>query len=191
MPKRSTDARLGALGALVANLTPVEGKVELRPQSLPVDRLQPGRFRARRDFEPAGLEALAQSLRQQGVLQPLLVRPVAGDRYEIVAGERRWRAAQLAGLQELPVVVRDLSDQEAQDAGAVENLQRQDLNVIDEVDLIVALVGRALGLETEAVPAQLRALANRPHQDPGMITQLEALFEALGRGSWLSFAKNK
>ena len=133
MSKRSADDRLGALGALVANLTPVNQGVDAY-QTLPVHRLQPGRIQARRDFDPAGLEALALSLRQQGILQPLLVRPVAGDRYEIVAGERRWRAAQLAGLSEVPVMVRNLSDEEAQDAGAVENLQRQDLNIIDEVD---------------------------------------------------------
>ena len=190
MSKRSADDRLGALGALVANLTPVKQDAGSR-QTLPVDRLQPGRVQARRDFDPAGLDALASSLRQQGILQPLLVRPVADDRYEIVAGERRWRAAQLAGLREVPVVVRDLSDEEAQDAGAVENLQRQDLNIIDEVDLIVALVGRALGLEPGMVPVQMRVLANRPHHDPAKVSQLETLFEALGRGSWLSFAKNK
>ena len=190
MPRRSADARLGALGALVANLTPVEAG-EARPQTLPLERLQPGPFQARREFDSAGLEALASSLKQQGVLQPLLVRPLEGGRYEIVAGERRWRAAQIAGLADVPVVVRALSDEEAQDAGAVENLQRQDLNVIDEVDLISALVGRTLGIEAASVPARLRALANRPHEDPETVARLEALFETLGRGSWLSFVKNK
>ncbi|MBB5235886.1 ParB/RepB/Spo0J family partition protein [Deinococcus budaensis] len=189
MPKRSADARRGALGALVANLTPVANPGETF-QEVPLDQLRPSPLQARRSFDPAALQDLAASLRAQGVLQPLLVRPLAQG-YEIVAGERRWRAAQLAGLSSVPVVARDLSDEEAHDAGAIENLQREDLNVIDEVDLVVGLVARTLGLTPGEVPARLHAVVNRPQEDPAAREQLEELFARLGRGTWTSFVKNK
>ena len=98
-----------------------------------VDQLQPGTMQPRVDFAAAPLEELAASLRQHGVLQPLVVRPIkGGSRYEIIAGERRWRAAQLAGLHEVPVVIKDLDDSEAMQAALIENLQREDLNPIEE-----------------------------------------------------------
>lgn len=193
MPKRGAETRRGALGALVANLTPVTVP-GASPQEVTLDQLRPSRFQARRSFDEAGLRDLAASLSAQGVLQPLLVRPLPGGdgrEFEIVAGERRWRAARLAGLTSVPVVVRDLSDAEAHDAGAIENLQREDLHVIDEVDLILGLVARTLDLPPEAVPARLHALVNRPHEDPEAVEGLEGLFAGLGRGTWTSFVKNK
>ncbi|BDP44235.1 putative chromosome 2-partitioning protein ParB (plasmid) [Deinococcus aetherius] len=191
MPRRDPDARRGALGALVANLTPVDTREE-SPRELSVESLTPSRFQPRRHFDEAALRDLAASVGDRGVLQPLLVRPLpGGDGHEIVAGERRWRAAKLAGLRAVPVVVRDLSDEEAQDAAAVENLQRADLDVIDEVDLTVALVSRVLGLPAEEVPARLHVLVNRPGEHPEDVTRLEALFTGLGRGTWTSFVKNK
>ncbi|WP_216320943.1 ParB/RepB/Spo0J family partition protein [Deinococcus aestuarii] len=189
MPRRDPDARRGALGALVANLTPVDTREE-SPRELPIGSLTPSRFQPRRHFDEAALRDLAASVRERGVLQPLLVRP-APQGYEIVAGERRWRAAGLAGLATVPVVVRDLSDDEAQDAAAVENLQRADLNVIDEVDLIVALASRVLGLPAGEVPTRLHVLVNRPGEYPEDVVRVEALFTGLGRGAWTSFVKNK
>src|SRR5690606_13673761 len=83
------------------------------PRKLPVDRLTPGKFQPRRHFDDAAIDQLADSIAVHGVLQPLLVRPLSGTMYEIVAGERRWRAAQKAQVHELPVVIRDLTDKEA------------------------------------------------------------------------------
>jgi ParB family chromosome partitioning protein len=98
--------------------------------------LKPSRFNPRRDFSEGQLEELAASIRERGLVQPLLVRPLgaSGEAYEIVAGERRWRAAQLAQLHELPVVVRALSDQESIELAIIENVQREDLNAIEEAE---------------------------------------------------------
>ena len=103
---------------------------------VPVDRLTPGPFQPRREFDEIGLAELADSLRTRGILQPLLVRPSqeGGDALEIVAGERRWRAAQMAGLHEVPCLVRDLSDGETLEVALVENLQREDLNPMEEAE---------------------------------------------------------
>jgi ParB family chromosome partitioning protein len=94
--------------------------------------LKPGRYNPRRSFAEEQLEELAASIRERGLVQPLVVRPSSGDTYEIVAGERRWRAAQLANLHDVPVVVRALSDQEAVEIAIIENVQREDLNAIEE-----------------------------------------------------------
>jgi ParB family chromosome partitioning protein len=99
---------------------------------VPLAALKPGRFNPRRNFAEAQLEELAASIRERGLVQPLVVRPSTGDTYEIVAGERRWRAAQLANLHDVPVVVRALSDQEAVEIAIIENVQREDLNAIEE-----------------------------------------------------------
>ncbi|HAH65838.1 MAG TPA: chromosome partitioning protein ParB [Rhizobiales bacterium] len=106
-------------------------------RTVPLAALKPGRFNPRRNFSEAQLEELAVSIREKGLVQPLVVRPVRPssgevETYEIVAGERRWRAAQLANLHEVPVVVRALSDQEAVEIAIIENVQREDLNAIEE-----------------------------------------------------------
>jgi ParB family chromosome partitioning protein len=100
---------------------------------VPLSALKAGRFNPRRGFSDAQLDELAASIRERGLVQPLVVRPLGGgDRYEIVAGERRWRAAQRANLHEVPVVIRALSDQEAIEIAIIENVQREDLNAIEE-----------------------------------------------------------
>jgi len=106
------------------------------PNALPIEHLRPGPFQPRTNMDPAALQELAQSVADKGVLQPILVRPADDSTtgYEIIAGERRWRAAQLAGLHEVPVVVRDLADREAQEIALVENLQRQDLSALEEAE---------------------------------------------------------
>ncbi|HYJ35855.1 MAG TPA: ParB/RepB/Spo0J family partition protein [Rhizomicrobium sp.] len=106
------------------------GKKDLR--SLPVAFLQPGRFQPRMTFDEQPLQELAASIKEKGVLSPILVRPVGPDRYEIVAGERRWRAAQLAKLHDVPVVIRELPDDQALELAIIENVQRADLNAIEE-----------------------------------------------------------
>jgi ParB family chromosome partitioning protein len=106
--------------------------LEEEQRTVPLASLKPGRFNPRRHFAEAQLEELAASIRERGLVQPLVVRPSSGDTYEIVAGERRWRAAQLANLHDVPVVVRALSDQEAVEIAIIENVQREDLNAIEE-----------------------------------------------------------
>lgn len=99
-----------------------------------IDQLEPGEFQPRRDFDPESLDHLAESIAAHGILQPLLVRPKPDfpDTYEIIAGERRWRAAQKAQIHEIPAIIRELSDQEALEIALIENLQREDLNPLDE-----------------------------------------------------------
>jgi ParB family chromosome partitioning protein len=134
MSVRDAGPRLGrGLAALLGEDTPAQPKDALI-QLLPLDILSPGPFQPRRQLDPAELAALADSIREQGVLQPILARPDPGasGRYQIIAGERRWRAAQQAGLHEIPALVRMLTDITAMAAALVENLQREDLNPIDE-----------------------------------------------------------
>jgi ParB family chromosome partitioning protein len=118
-------------------------KKDLR--SLPVAFLQPGRFQPRLNFDQQAMSELTASIKEKGVLSPILVRPVGPDRYEIVAGERRWRAAQLAQLHDVPVVVRELADDQALELAIIENVQRADLNAIEEAaayDELISKFGR-------------------------------------------------
>ncbi|MCY1703712.1 ParB/RepB/Spo0J family partition protein [Deinococcus sp. SL84] len=154
-----------------------------------VAQLRPGLGQPRREFNDEKLLELAQSIEKHGVLQPLLVR-IAGDGngYEIIAGERRWRASQLAGITEVPVVVRDISDQEARHLALIENLQREDLNMVDEVDAKLELIANTLGLSREEARARLMQLL-REEKGPDHQT-LEELFATLGE-TWSNFAKTK
>ncbi|MGI9097464.1 MAG: ParB/RepB/Spo0J family partition protein, partial [Solirubrobacteraceae bacterium] len=119
-------------------------------RSLPVDLITPSPKQPRRTFDEAALEALAGSLRERGVLQPVLVRPIAGGTYELVAGERRWRAARLAGLGAIPALVRDRDDGEALETALIENMAREDLNPVEEARACAALT-EELGLSREEV----------------------------------------
>jgi ParB family chromosome partitioning protein len=127
----SAGAQRNRLGRGLASL--ISGTAEDQ-RSLPLAALKPGRFNPRRNFSQAQLEELAASIRERGLVQPLVVRPSMTDveTFEIVAGERRWRAAQLANLHQVPVVVRELTDQEAVELAIIENVQREDLNAIEE-----------------------------------------------------------
>lgn len=136
------------LSALMADIrldTPESGGTPARrPDTmLPIDRLTPNPQQPRRDFAPEDLEALASSIRQKGVLQPLIVRPAPAEGfYEIVAGERRWRAAQIAQLHEVPVLVREFDDVEVLEVAIIENIQRSDLNAIEEAAAYRQLMDR-------------------------------------------------
>jgi ParB family chromosome partitioning protein len=109
---------------------------------LPVAFLRPNRFQPRKTFAAEDLHDLTESIREKGILQPILVRPLGADSYEIVAGERRWRAAQLAKLHDVPVVVREMSDAESLELAIVENVQRADLNAIEEAAAYHELMDR-------------------------------------------------
>jgi ParB family chromosome partitioning protein len=102
--------------------------------------LQPGKYQPRTRMDPGSLEELAASIKAQGVMQPILVRPVGKDRYEIIAGERRWRASQLAGLAEVPVLIREIPDEAALAMSLIENIQREDLNPLEEAAGIQRLI---------------------------------------------------
>lgn len=112
-------------------------------RNLSLTWLQPGAFQPRRTFNEEALKGLADSIRERGILEPLVVRPLQGmrDAFEIIAGERRWRAAQMAGLHDVPAMVRELSDREALEFGLIENIQRQDLSPLEEAEGYQRLLG--------------------------------------------------
>ncbi|PYC29458.1 ParB/RepB/Spo0J family partition protein [Pseudomonas alcaligenes] len=128
---RGLDALLG--GSTAATLEEEAVKVDSRElQHLPLDLIQRGKYQPRRDMDPAALEELANSIKAQGVMQPIVVRPIGGGRFEIIAGERRWRASQQAGLDRIPAMVREVPDEAAIAMALIENIQREDLNPIEE-----------------------------------------------------------
>ena len=133
---RGLDALLGGVSDAVtregARPDPMQAAADGDFRRLPVDRIHRGRHQPRRIVEESALEELAHSVRTRGIVQPIVVRPAGVGRFEIVAGERRWRAARMAGLDEVPVVVRECSDREAAAVALIENIQREDLNPIEE-----------------------------------------------------------
>ncbi len=163
---RGLDALLG--GALSEEPTPDSKAEDSSFGSLPVDLIQRGRYQPRRDFDPDSLRELADSIAAQGVVQPIVVRPVGQGRYEIIAGERRWRASQQAGLSEIPAVIRDVSDQTAMAMGLIENIQREDLNpleeaaalhrLLNEFELTHQQIAQAVGKSRTTVTNLLRLL---------------------------------
>lgn len=102
------------------------------PHQLPIELIRRGKYQPRRDMHPEALEELAASIKAQGLMQPIVVRPVGMGQYEIIAGERRWRASQQAGLDEIPVVIKDVNDDAALAMALIENIQREDLNAMEE-----------------------------------------------------------
>ncbi len=163
---RGLDALLGAgIPEELTTDTAIEGE-ELR--AVPVDLIQRGEYQPRRDIEPEALQELSDSIKAQGVIQPIVIRPIGEGRYEIVAGERRWRATQMAGLQEIPAVVRVMPDKVALSVAIIENIQREDLNpleeaisldrLLNEFDLTHQSVADAVGRSRVAVSNLLRLL---------------------------------
>lgn len=125
------------LDALLAGDDGMEGETL---QQLAVTALQPGKYQPRTHMDPESLQQLADSIKVQGVMQPVLVRPIVGGNYEIIAGERRWRASQLAGLTEIPALIRDIPDEAALAMALIENIQRENLNPLEEALGIQRLV---------------------------------------------------
>ena len=141
------------------------------PHQLKLDQLQKGKYQPRTNINEASLQELADSIRKQGLVQPIIVRPLAegsGERYEIIAGERRWRAARLAGLHEVPVVVREVSDETALAIALIENIQREDLNAVEQARGLQRLsaefgfthqeIAEAVGRSRSAITNLLRLL---------------------------------
>ncbi|OWL98941.1 hypothetical protein CBQ26_00345 [Deinococcus indicus] len=156
--------------------------------TLPVTDLRPSAFQPRRHFDETSLTELTDSIRKNGVLQPLLARP-SDNGYEIVAGERRWRAAQQAGLTEVPVHIRDLTDEQAVRAALLENLHREDLNQYEEAAATLRLVALTLGVDEDVARARMYAAARGTNTEDREV--LEDLFAAASLGSWQSFTTNK
>ncbi len=183
---------LGAmLGRSLDDARSTEG-TELR--DLPVDVLQPGRYQPRSVIDPERLNELAASIKAQGVVQPIVARPLAAGGYEIIAGERRWRAAQLAGLKTIPVVIREVPDEITVAMALIENIQREDLNPLEEATALKRLIEEfamthqaaadAVGRSRAAVsnllrllelPAQVRQMIDRRQIDMGHARALLAL----------------
>jgi len=151
---------------------------------LRVNQLQPGKYQPRAYMDNEALETLAESIKAQGVMQPILVREIGDERYEIIAGERRWRASKLAGLEEVPVLVREIADESALAMALIENIQRENLNpleealgikrLIDEFAMTHEQAAQAVGRSRVAVSNLLRLLTlSQPVQDMLMHNQLD------------------
>jgi len=163
---RGLEALLGPKGAAQAPVLEATPADTLR--HLPVSALSPGKYQPRKTMDEAKLAELAESIKVQGVIQPIVVRDLGGQRFEIIAGERRWRASQLAGLAEMPAVIREVDDRTVVAMALIENIQREDLNpleeaqalqrLIDEFDLTHAQAADAVGRSRAAVSNLLRLL---------------------------------
>ncbi len=165
---RGLDALLG--GSSPATLEEEATKVDSRElQHLPLDLIQRGKYQPRRDMDPQALEELANSIKVQGVMQPIVVRPIGAGRFEIIAGERRWRASQQAGLDKIPAMVREVPDEAAIAMALIENIQREDLNPVEEAvalqrlqqefELAQQQVADAVGKSRATVTNLLRLIA--------------------------------
>ncbi|MBP6075670.1 MAG: ParB/RepB/Spo0J family partition protein [Nitrosomonas sp.] len=148
-----------------------DGRIDIAEealQNLEISKLQPGKYQPRTNMNPEALAELAESIKVQGIMQPVLVRPVGVDQYEIIAGERRWRAAQLAGLTEVPALIRKVADESALAMSLIENIQRENLNPLEEAMGIQRLInefgmthqtaGEALGNSRSTISNLLRLL---------------------------------
>ena len=158
------------LDALLGDVSVKEEKHHL--QTLPIEYMQRGKYQPRKDINPEKLQELADSIKAQGIIQPIVVRQVAHEKYEIVAGERRWRAAQLAGLAQVPVVIKEIDDRAAMAIALIENIQREDLNpleeaealrrLLDEFDMTHQQIAEAIGKSRTTVTNLLRLLDLHP-----------------------------
>lgn len=158
------------LDALLGDVSVKEEKHHL--QTLPIEYMQRGKYQPRKDIDPEKLQELADSIKAQGIIQPIVVRQIAHEKYEIVAGERRWRAAQLAGLTQVPIVIKEIDDRAAMAIALIENIQREDLNpleeaealrrLLDEFEMTHQLIADAIGKSRTTVTNLLRLMELHP-----------------------------
>ncbi|MBL6750294.1 MAG: ParB/RepB/Spo0J family partition protein [Nevskia sp.] len=177
------------LDALLGSVSPAQAEAAEELRELPLEVLAPGRHQPRRNFDAQSLESLADSIRAQGVVQPIVARAAGGGRYEIVAGERRWRAARMAGLKTIPAVVRQIPDRAAMAVALVENIQRADLNPLEEAEALHRLIdecGLTHEQTAEAVGRSRAAVSNLLR-----LLDLEAEVQALVRDGKLSLGHAK
>lgn len=161
---RGLDALLGdPVNELSTGEEGVAGENKQAPQNdlrdLPVDVIRPGKYQPRSDIREDSLQELADSIKAQGVVQPIVVRPIGNDEYEIIAGERRWRASQLAGMHEVPAVIREVPDEAAIAMALIENIQREDLNPLEEALALNRLIKEFELTHQEAADAVGRSRA--------------------------------
>ena len=183
-----------------ANLSVLFGDdevVEPTERLLSIESIQIASSQPRRYFDSQAMQALVESVKTDGILQPLLVRPLGEEKYELVAGERRYRAAKELGLTEVPVIVRDLTQQQALRVALVENLQREDLNPVEETEGILQLLSHHLEYDLEEVVHLLYRMQNDVQRmNDNVIIHPEMqivvkVFSELGRMSWESFVSNR
>jgi len=165
---RGLDALLGASQPNNTNNDPTKKTTEQTPSNLPVEKMQPGEYQPRTNMDAESLQELAASIQSQGIIQPILVRPIGEEKYEIIAGERRWRAAQIAQLDEVPVLVRDIPDEATLAVALIENIQRENLNpveeavglkrLMDEFELTHEEMAKSIGRSRTSVTNLLRLL---------------------------------
>ena len=159
------------LDALLGDISVAEEKKQ-HLQSLPIESMQRGKYQPRKDLNPEKLQELADSIKAQGIIQPIVVRKISFEKYEIVAGERRWRASQLAGLTQIPVVIKEIDDRTAMAMALIENIQREDLNpleeaealkrLLDEFEMTHQLIAEAIGKSRTTVTNLLRLMDLHP-----------------------------
>lgn len=191
-------SKLRGVAALLES-TPTEEILTAKAAELvPLDKLQKASSQPRRYFDPVKQKQLETSVSQHGILEPILVRPIDFDQYEIVAGERRYLAAQALELSEVPVVIKELSNTEAIQIALIENLQRVDLNPLEETEGILQLLSVAIDMDTDQVTLFLYRMQN---ESKGKVTQnvlgnetankIIKVFDDLGRLSWDSFVSTR
>ncbi|NOT12998.1 MAG: ParB/RepB/Spo0J family partition protein [Methylococcaceae bacterium] len=185
---RGLDALLGNVSAIESAIdagvsTTQSDIAEHKPplQNLPIEFLQRGKYQPRKDMNPEKLQELADSIKAQGVIQPIVVRKIDQDKFEIVAGERRWRAAQLAGLQQVPIVIREIDDRAAMAIALIENIQREDLNPLEEAEALRRLldefemthqqIADAVGKSRATVTNLLRLMELHPEVKKLLVTK--------------------
>jgi ParB family chromosome partitioning protein len=168
-----------------------------QPVSLPIESITRANYQPRRYFDPTGLQQLTASIKANGILQSLLVRPIADGQYELVAGERRYLAAQAAGLTNVPVIVQKMSDMEARQLALVENLQRENLSPLDETEGVLQLLSLKLDTNQDGVVSLLNQIANKKRGITDNVVRAEQqqiiteVFDAIGKMSAESFRTHR
>ena len=191
-------SKLRGVAALLGDLEEPTAAAAAAAQWVAISSIRLPQQQPRRYFDPDKLEQLTISVKNLGILEPLLVRQLQLNEYELVAGERRYRAAQKAGLTEIPVVIRELTDEEALQLSLIENLQREDLNPVEETEAILQLLATQLSSSVEEARALLYRMQN---EVKGKVTQnvlgsqeaelVKTMFDSLGLMSWESFTSSR
>lgn len=179
------------------NISLFTDEEKLNPSSIAIEKIKLPSSQPRRYFSSQSMETLIASVKKDGILQPLLVRPIINDEYELVAGERRYRAAQKVGLLEIPVVVREMSDIEATQYALTENLQREDLNPVEETEAILNLLALNLDKDIPEVISLLNQISNSKRGLTNNVVRktdiemIEDIFQLLGRLNLESFRTHR
>ncbi|MEM9927306.1 MAG: ParB/RepB/Spo0J family partition protein [Cyanobacteria bacterium P01_D01_bin.50] len=203
--KQPYTSKLQGVAALLGGDTSTDNETtQSGTTSIAISQIQLPASQPRRYFDPQRLEKLSNSIKELGILEPLLVRPLPKNKYELVAGERRYKAAQMTGLTEVPVIVREMDDTITHQVRLVENLQREDLNPLEETEGILELLAIRLKLEQDEVISYLNRMRNvcdRHKNEENEVRHnvmsqsetkvIEELFASLGKMGWESFVKNR